>query len=92
MATRETLQSQLEHLQAKYVGTGHADITKHEWFVNQHRDTFSSYLGHAGLMTFFGAVENESVGRVRYNFLSKMILPCGPPPKETEDEDEDMAT
>jgi len=27
-ATRDTLQSQLEHLQAKYVGTGHADTTK----------------------------------------------------------------
>lgn len=27
-AGRETLQTQLEHLQMKYVGTGHADITK----------------------------------------------------------------
>ena len=25
---KETLQSQLEHMQLKYVGTGHPDITK----------------------------------------------------------------
>jgi Splicing factor 3B subunit 10 (SF3b10) len=28
MSGRESLQSQLEHLQMKYVGTGHADTTK----------------------------------------------------------------
>lgn len=71
-------------------------------------------MGHPGTMTFFSAVENESVGRMKYTFLSvgyynfvvfpsltedskhtqKMILPCGPPPKEdeVEDEDDDMET
>jgi len=29
-----TLQSQLEHLQSKYHGTGNADTTKYEWATN----------------------------------------------------------
>ena len=34
---RYNFQSQLEHLQSKYIGTGHSDTTKFEWLVNQHR-------------------------------------------------------
>ena len=34
-------------VQSKYVGTGHADTTKHEWLVNQHRDTTASIIGCA---------------------------------------------
>jgi hypothetical protein len=33
-ASASALQSQLQHLQMKYVGTGHADTSKHEWLVN----------------------------------------------------------
>ncbi|EAL71786.1 splicing factor 3B subunit 5 [Dictyostelium discoideum AX4] len=81
MSERESLNSQLEHLQMRYVGTGHADISKHEWLTNQHRDSLSSFIGHSSFLSLFSIAENESVGRVRYNTLTKMISPCGPAPK-----------
>lgn len=37
--------AQLEHLQSKFTGTGHSDVTRHEWIVNQHRDTLASMIG-----------------------------------------------
>ncbi|KAF4759828.1 hypothetical protein HAV15_005797 [Penicillium sp. str.  len=36
----------LEALQARYIGTGHADTTKYEWTSNILRDSYSSYVGH----------------------------------------------
>ncbi|KAJ9084064.1 Splicing factor 3B subunit 5, variant 2 [Entomophthora muscae] len=66
---RFNLNSQLEHLQSKYVGTGHADTTKHEWLVNQHRDSYASYLGHNNLTHYFSIAEGESIARVRFNML-----------------------
>ncbi|KAI9329777.1 splicing factor 3B subunit 5/RDS3 complex subunit 10 [Zopfochytrium polystomum] len=73
--------SQLEHLQSKYVGTGHADTSKFEWLQNQHRDTYALYLGHGSLLSYFAIAENESVGRVRFNMLEvwrhrSLIAPC----------------
>ena len=35
MGERYNIHSQLEHLQSKYIGTGHADTTKYEWLTNQ---------------------------------------------------------
>ena len=46
MGERYNIHSQLEHLQSKYIGTGHADTTKYDWAVNQHRDSLASYQGH----------------------------------------------
>ncbi|KAF4354144.1 hypothetical protein F8388_004156 [Cannabis sativa] len=40
---RFNINSQLEHLQAKYVGTGHADLNRFEWAVNIQRDSYASY-------------------------------------------------
>ncbi|KAL1514453.1 hypothetical protein AB1Y20_003552 [Prymnesium parvum] len=76
---------QVEHLQTKYVGTGHADTTKFEWGVNQHRDSLALYVAYDPLGHFFAVAENESLGRVKFNSLQKMIQPCGPPPPK-EDE------
>mmetsp|Transcript_23762 Transcript_23762/g.52128 ORF Transcript_23762/g.52128 Transcript_23762/m.52128 type:complete len:103 (+) Transcript_23762:83-391(+) len=90
LSDRMNINSQIEHLQAKYVGTGHADITKFEWALNIHRDSYASYIGHHNMLAYFGVVENESVGRVKYEFLQKMLLPCGIPPKREDDEDEDV--
>jgi hypothetical protein len=45
----KTVYSQQDHLQMKYIGTGHPDTTKWEWAVNQHRDTYASYVGHHSL-------------------------------------------
>ncbi|RLN74847.1 hypothetical protein BBJ28_00022290, partial [Nothophytophthora sp. Chile5] len=84
-ADRFNVNRQWEHLQAKYVGTGHADTTKFEWAVNQHRDTLASHLGHSDMLAFFAVAENEAIGRVRYNMLEKMLQPCGPPPQKEED-------
>ncbi|WVZ92693.1 hypothetical protein U9M48_038739, partial [Paspalum notatum var. saurae] len=82
---RFNINSQLEHLQAKYVGTGHADLTRFEWAVNIQRDSYASYIGHYPMLAYFAIAENESIGRERYNFMQKMLLPCGLPPERDED-------
>ncbi|KAI8598114.1 splicing factor 3B subunit 10-domain-containing protein, partial [Dissophora ornata] len=64
---RSNLNSQLEHLQSKYVGTGHADTSKYEWGVNQARDTYASYIGHYPMLSYFAVAENESIARVKFN-------------------------
>merc|ERR1739848_526603 len=79
---REARQGLVEHLQAKYVGTGHSDLSKHEWAVNQHRDSYASYLGHTSMLAYFALAHGESQGRLRYNFMQKMVAPCGPKPTE----------
>lgn len=81
---RYNIHSQLEHLQSKYVGTGHADTTKFEWLVNQHRDSGASYIGHYNLLDYFALVENESRARTKFNLLEKMLQPCGNPPHRPE--------
>eukprot|EP00190_Bangiopsis_sp_CCMP1999_P006407 CAMPEP_0198724792 /NCGR_PEP_ID=MMETSP1475-20131203/2214_1 /TAXON_ID= ORGANISM="Unidentified sp., Strain CCMP1999" /NCGR_SAMPLE_ID=MMETSP1475 /ASSEMBLY_ACC=CAM_ASM_001111 /LENGTH=90 /DNA_ID=CAMNT_0044486415 /DNA_START=71 /DNA_END=343 /DNA_ORIENTATION=+ len=78
--------SQLEHLQSKYVGTGHPDTTKFEWGVNQQRDSISSYLGHPHMTQFFAIAEGTSVARTRMNLLDRMYRPCGEPPKVADEE------
>lgn len=43
------------------------------------------------MVAYFGVAENESIGRVKYEFLQRMLLPCGLPPKaqeQSEDEDD----
>ncbi|KAK1260656.1 Pentatricopeptide repeat-containing protein [Acorus gramineus] len=82
---RFNINSQLEHLQAKYVGTGHADLNRFEWAVNIHRDSYASFVGHYPMLAYFAIAENESIGRERYNFMQKMLLPCGLPPEREDD-------
>ncbi|ORY97385.1 splicing factor 3B subunit 5/RDS3 complex subunit 10 [Syncephalastrum racemosum] len=77
---RYNINSQIEHLQSKYVGTGHADTIKHEWVVNQHRDSYASYIGHTSLLSYMSIAENECKARVKHKMLEKMVQPCGPPP------------
>ena len=71
-----------DHLQTKYVGTGHADMTKFEWAVNHHRDTMASHIGHHDFLSFAAVCENEATERARLTMLEKMVQPCGPPPKK----------
>ena len=82
MGDRFNILSQMEHLQSKYMGTGHADSTKFEWAAHQHRDTFSSLMGHQDLTNYLAVAENESKARVKFNMLEKMLQPCGPPPEK----------
>ena len=70
-------------------GAGHPDITRFEWAVNVHRDSHASYIGRGYMLSYFGAAENEASGRVKYNMLQKMLLPCGLPPALGDEEDED---
>ncbi|KAI9189910.1 Splicing factor 3B subunit 5 [Blastocladiella emersonii ATCC 22665] len=66
----------LEHLQSKHVGTGHADTTRYEWMVNQHRDTLASVIGYNHLSSFMALAENESIARTRHMLKQRMIAPC----------------
>lgn len=85
MGERYNIHSQLEHLQSKYIGTGHADTSKYEWLTNQHRDSYSSYLGHPDLLNFLALCENESKARIRFNLMENMLQPCGPPPDKSDE-------
>ena len=57
------------------MGTGHADLTRFEWAVNIHRDSYASFVGHHALVSYFALAENESVGRQKYTCLQKMLQP-----------------
>lgn len=85
MGDRYNIHSQLEHLQSKYIGTGHADTSKWEWMTNQHRDSAASYLGHFDMLNYFSLAENETKARVKFTMLERMVQPCGPPPERPED-------
>merc|ERR1711884_639054 len=85
MGDRYNIHSQLEHLQSKYIGTGHADTTEFEWCLNQQRDTYASFMGHFDMLNYISIVENETKARVRFNMMEKMVQPCGPPPEKNED-------
>eukprot|EP00382_Lankesteria_abbotti_P010293 CAMPEP_0113849342 /NCGR_PEP_ID=MMETSP0372-20130328/3074_1 /TAXON_ID=340204 /ORGANISM="Lankesteria abbotti" /LENGTH=87 /DNA_ID=CAMNT_0000819115 /DNA_START=44 /DNA_END=307 /DNA_ORIENTATION=+ /assembly_acc=CAM_ASM_000359 len=78
---RFNIHAQLEHLQSKHQGTGHADTTKWEWGTNIQRDTLASHIGHHSRLAYFAVAENEPIARVKYNFLQNMVRPCGPPPR-----------
>ena len=73
-----SLSAQWGSLQQQHAGTGHPDMTKREWAINQHRDSYASYLGHQDLVTYFALAENVSLERARVNMLEKMVQPCGP--------------
>mmetsp|Transcript_12893 Transcript_12893/g.24381 ORF Transcript_12893/g.24381 Transcript_12893/m.24381 type:complete len:89 (+) Transcript_12893:73-339(+) len=81
---RFNINSQLEHLQAKYVGTGHPDIHRFDWMTNIHRDTYSTMIGNHNMISYVALCQNESVGRARFDMLGKMVLPCGKPPEDEE--------
>eukprot|EP00586_Coscinodiscus_wailesii_P011375 CAMPEP_0172504488 /NCGR_PEP_ID=MMETSP1066-20121228/179088_1 /TAXON_ID=671091 /ORGANISM="Coscinodiscus wailesii, Strain CCMP2513" /LENGTH=86 /DNA_ID=CAMNT_0013280691 /DNA_START=44 /DNA_END=304 /DNA_ORIENTATION=+ len=74
-----------EQLKSRFIGTGHADMTKYEWATNQHRDTLSSHVGHYDLLSYFAVAQNDSIGRVRSQMLEKIIQPCGPPPQKDQE-------
>jgi hypothetical protein len=45
-----------------------------EWVVNQHRDTFSSMMGHPNLLDQVAIFENQSRERTRFNLLKVRTL------------------
>jgi len=77
-------QSQLEQLQARYVGIGHADIIKYDWAANIYRDTISSTIGHPAMSEYLALAQGENIKRIQYELLEKMIRPIGNPPLREE--------
>lgn len=75
-----SLSKNWEHLQNKFLGTGHPDITRHEWAANHHRDTNATLLGHHDMLLYAATAEGVAVGRMRYNLMERMLSPVGPPP------------
>mmetsp|Transcript_737 Transcript_737/g.1178 ORF Transcript_737/g.1178 Transcript_737/m.1178 type:complete len:87 (-) Transcript_737:263-523(-) len=74
-----------EQLKARYIGTGHADLSKHEWATNQHRDTLASHVGHYDQLSYFAVAQNDSIARMRIQMLEKLYQPCGPAPIKKQD-------
>jgi splicing factor 3B subunit 5 len=75
-----TLQN-LEALQARYIGTGHADTTKYEWTSNIIRDSCASYIGHPPLLEYMAIGMGESKEKVRAMMIEKMVRGAGKPPE-----------
>lgn len=75
-----TLQN-LEALQVRYVGTGHADTTKHEFTNTIVRDSYASYIGHPPLLGYMAIGMGEPKEKVRSMMIEKMIRGVGNPPE-----------
>ena len=84
MADKLRAQQQLEALQARYIGIGSADTTKHEWTSNMARDSLSSYVGHPPLLQYMSIGLGQSREKTRVQLLERMIRPVGPPPEVSE--------
>ena len=85
MADKLRTLQQLESLQAKYVGTGHADTTRHEWTSNIVRDSYASYIGHPPLLAYMALGMGESKEIVRAQMIEAMIRGAGKPPAREDD-------
>ena len=79
-----TLQN-LEALQLRYVGTGHADTTKYEWASNIIRDSYASYIGHPPLLEYIALGMGENKEKVRAMMVEKMVRGAGNPPEVRPD-------
>jgi splicing factor 3B subunit 5 len=84
MADKLRAQQQLEALQARYIGIGSADTSKHEWTSNMARDSLASYIGHPPLLQYMSIGLGQPREKTRVQFLERMIQPVGPPPKVRE--------
>jgi splicing factor 3B subunit 5 len=85
MADKLRTLQQLEALQAKFVGTGHADTTRHEWTNNIVRDSYASYVGHPPLLQYMALGMGEPKDKVRGQMIEKMVRGVGPPPARDDE-------
>lgn len=85
MADKLRTLQQLESLQAKYIGTGHADTTRHEWTNTIVRDSYASYIGHPALLGYMALGMGEPKEVVRGQMIEKMIRGVGNPPVKEDD-------
>jgi splicing factor 3B subunit 5 len=70
-----------EQVQLQHEGTGTPDTTKHEWRVNQYRDSLATIVMLPGLLTYQSMALGEPEAVVRLKLMEKMIQPCGPCPE-----------
>ena len=84
MADKLRTLQQLEALQAKFIGTGHADTTRHEWTNNIVRDSYASYIGHPPMLGYMALGMGESRDKVRSACIEKMVRGVGPPKQDGE--------
>lgn len=84
MADKLRSQTELEQLQARFVGTAHSDLSKYEWLTNTHRDTNASIIGHPALLQYHSIAHGKSKAEVRTELIENMVMPCGPPPAKEE--------
>jgi len=89
MADKLRTLQQLEALQARYIGTGHADTTKAEWTSNIVRDTAASVIGHPPLLAYIATGMGESREKVRLAMIEKMVR-GGQGTKDREGEGEEV--
>lgn len=85
MADKLRTLQQLEALQAKYVGTGHADTTRHEWTNNVVRDSYASYVGHPPLLQYMALGMGEAKDKVRGEMIEKLVKGVGAPPARDDE-------
>ncbi|KAL1600519.1 hypothetical protein SLS60_006905 [Paraconiothyrium brasiliense] len=85
MADKLRAQQQLEALQARYIGIGSADTSRHEWTSNIARDSLASYIGHPPLLQYMSIGLGQPREKTRVQLLERMIQPVGPPPKSMND-------
>ena len=62
-------------VQNRQVGTGNADTKKRNWASNHMRDTIASNIGHSDMLAYISVAQSDSMGRVRYQLLEKMLIP-----------------
>ena len=72
---RGNMSDRNKHIQNLHTGTGSADTTKKEWASNQMRDTIASNIGHTDMLAYISVAQSDSMGRVRYQLLEKMLTP-----------------
>jgi len=85
MADKLRTLQHLESLQSKYIGTGHADTTRHEFTNTIVRDSYSSYIGHPALLGYMSLGMGESKEVVRGMFIERMVRGAGRPAGKDED-------
>lgn len=81
MADKLRTMQNLEAMQARYVGTGHADTTKYDWVSNIVRDSYASYIGHPPLLSYMSVGMGEPKEKVRAAMIQKMVRGAGNPPE-----------
>ncbi|KNC50226.1 uncharacterized protein AMSG_11973 [Thecamonas trahens ATCC 50062] len=70
----------LDHMHARYTGTGSAETDRETWAKEQARDTTASFLAHPPLGLYLAVARNDSVARVRYDLLRRLPAPHSAPP------------